>query len=144
MHLMNRLARKRDSGQNLVEFALVAVLLLALVLGIVEFGRVWMTFQVVTNAAREGARLAALPTGFTNAGAVTAKVNDYLTSAGLDTGVAGVTAAGVDGATGTNATVTVTYNVEMLFLGPIVGLLDSSSSIPGSFTLTGTSTMRNE
>ena len=52
---------KRKPGQNLVEFALVAVLLLALVLGIVEFGRVWMTFQVVTNAAREGARLAALP-----------------------------------------------------------------------------------
>jgi len=135
---------KRKPGQNLVEFALVAVLLLALVLGIVEFGRVWMTFQVVTNAAREGARLAALPTGFTNLGAVTAKVNDYLNAAGLDSGAAGVSVTGVDDVTGTNATVTVSYSVEMLFLGPIVGLLDSGSSIPGSFTLTGTSTMRNE
>ena len=141
---MIRRALQRNAGQNLVEFAIVAVLLLALVLGIVEFGRVWMTFQVVTNAAREGARLAALPTGFTNAGAVTAKVNAYLGSAGLDAGLASISVNGVDGATGTNATVAVSYNVELLFLGPIVGLLDSGPSLPGSFTLTGTSTMRNE
>ncbi len=131
-------------GQNLVEFALVAVLLLALVLGIVEFGRIWMTFQVITNASREGARVAALPTGFSDDAAVLGKVNEYLDSANLDASDATVTVANVDGATGTNATVTVVYTFDMLFLGPIVGLLDSGSSMPGTFTLTNTATMRNE
>lgn len=135
--------KKRD-GQNLVEFAIVVVLLLALLLGIVEFGRVWMTFQVVTNASREGARVAALPTGFSTTADVSTKVTDYMNSANLDPARANVTIANVDGATGTDAVVTVQYTADLMFLGPVVRLLDSSSSLPGTVTLTGTATMRNE
>lgn len=135
--------KKRD-GQNLVEFAIVVVLLLALVLGIVEFGRVWMTFQVVTNASREGARVAALPTGFSTTADVSTKVTDYMNSANLDPALANITITNVDGATGTDAVVTVRYTADLMFLGPIVRLLDSSSSLPGTVTLTGTATMRNE
>lgn len=135
--------RKRD-GQNLVEFAIVVVLLLALVLGIVEFGRVWMTFQVVTNASREGARVAALPTGFSTTADVSARVTDYMNSANLDPSLASITIANVDGATGTDAVVTVQYTADLMFLGPVVKLLDSTSSLPGTVTLTGTATMRNE
>ena len=143
--LTRRASSKKSAGQNLVEFAIVSVLLLALLLGIFEFGRLWMTFQVVTNAAREGARLAALPTGFSDDAAVTTRVNNYLTSANLDPGVASVTLTGVSGATGTDAVVTVSYSVDLLFLGPIATLLDSSSpALPGTFVLTGTATMRNE
>ena len=131
-------------AQNLVEFAIIVVLLLALALGIVEFGRMWMTFQVVTNASREGARVAALPTGFSSTSDVTTKVNDYLDSANLDPGKASVTLTNVDGATGTDAVVSVQYPADLLFLGPIVGLLDSSSRLPGTVMLTGTATMRNE
>ena len=133
-----------EKGQNLVEFAIVVVLLLSLVLGICEFGRIWMTYQVVTNAAREGARLAALPVGFTNAAAVTAKVNAYLASANLNAGAATVTAANVDGTTGTDAVVSVQYSLSLLFLGPVVKLMDPGSALPGTITLTGTATMRNE
>jgi len=134
----------KDDGQNLVEFAIVVVLLLALVLGICEFGRVWMTFQVVTNASREGARVAALPTGFSTASDVSTRVNNYLTSADLDPSVATVTAANVDGATGTDAVVTVQYSVNLMFLGPVAKLMDPGSALPGTVTLTGTATMRNE
>ncbi|HKY32827.1 MAG TPA: TadE/TadG family type IV pilus assembly protein [Candidatus Polarisedimenticolia bacterium] len=136
--------RRAGSGQNLVEFALVAVMLLAVLLGIVEFGRAWMTFQVITNASREGARVAALPTGFSDSGDVTTRVNDYLASANLDMARASVSVANVDGATGTDAVVTVTYAADLLFVGPIVGLLPGGSTIPGTVTLTGTATMRNE
>ena len=135
--------KKRD-GQNLVEFAIVVVLLLALLLGIVEFGRVWMTFQVVTNASREGARVAALPTGFSTTADVSTKVTDYMNSANLDPTLANITITNVDGATGTDAVVTVQYTADLMFLGPVVRLLDSSSSLPGTVTLTGTATMRNE
>ncbi len=134
----------RRSGQNLVEFAMVTVLLLAIVLGIVEFGRVWMTFQVVTNASREGARLGSLPAGFTTTGDVTSRVNNYLTSANLDTGRATVNVTGVNGSTGTDVVVTVGYAVDLMFLGPVLTLIDSSSTMPGSIQLQARATMRNE
>lgn len=136
--------RRGQSGQNLVEFAIIVVLLLSLVLGILEFGRAWMTFQVITNASREGARLAALPTGFSNVSGVTDKVNTYLTSANLSPARASVSVTNVDGPTGTDAVVTVQYQADLLLLGPIVRLMDNSSTLPGTLQLTGRATMRNE
>src|SRR6185503_3702024 len=70
--------RREGSGQSLVEFALVVVMFLLLVVGIVEFGRAWNLYQILANASREGARLAALPNGFTTASAVTTTVRNYL------------------------------------------------------------------
>ena len=49
----------QQAAQGLVEFALVLPILLLLVLGIIEFGRVLFTFGIVTAASREGARYAA-------------------------------------------------------------------------------------
>ena len=46
---------KRPSGQALIEFALVLPLLLVLIIGAIEIGRLFFTKIVVTNAAREGA-----------------------------------------------------------------------------------------
>jgi Flp pilus assembly protein TadG len=43
-------------GQNLVELALVLPVCLWILLGIVDFGRVYYTYVAATNAAREGAR----------------------------------------------------------------------------------------
>ena len=56
--------RRRQRGRPgaaAVEFALVAPLLVMLVLGMIEFGRMMMVEQILTNAAREGARKAVLP-----------------------------------------------------------------------------------
>jgi Flp pilus assembly protein TadG len=47
-------------GAAAVEFALVAALLLTLVFGIFEFGRIYSELEVLTSAAREGARVAAV------------------------------------------------------------------------------------
>jgi len=52
----SRLGRKRRRGATLVEFALVAPLLFLIILGMLEFGRMVMVEQFLTNAAREGAR----------------------------------------------------------------------------------------
>ncbi len=78
----HRLAERK--GQSLVEFALVLPILLLIVVGILEFGLAFRTFQVVTNAAREGARTAVLRT--TDA-EVQAVVNRYLESGGLSAAV---------------------------------------------------------
>jgi Flp pilus assembly protein TadG len=54
-----------DAGAGLVEFAFVAVLLLTLVFGIIQFGLILNFKQDMTRAAAEGARAGAvaLPTG---------------------------------------------------------------------------------
>ena len=46
------------SGQSLVEFALVLPLFLVLVMGVCDLGLAVFSYNAVTNAAREGARLA--------------------------------------------------------------------------------------
>ena len=55
------------AGQALVEFALVAPILLLLLLGIVDFARAWNVYEVLTDAAREGAREAVVDNGRTEA-----------------------------------------------------------------------------
>lgn len=49
-----------EKAQALVEMALVLPILIMLVFGIVEFGRIYSTQIIVANSAREGARHAAL------------------------------------------------------------------------------------
>ncbi len=56
----HRGARRASIGQSAVEFALVAPLLFLLLFGIVDFGRAMFYQNEVTNAAREGARIAIL------------------------------------------------------------------------------------
>ncbi len=56
------MSRKRERGANLVEFALVAPLLIALVFGIVDFAWILSQQQDVRHGAREAARLAAVNT----------------------------------------------------------------------------------
>jgi len=51
--------RKRERGQSLTEFALIAPLLFALVLGVFDVGRGMSADVTVTNSAREGARFLA-------------------------------------------------------------------------------------
>ena len=52
--------RRESSGAAMVEFAIVAPLLFALIFGIIDFGRVFFLYNNLTNAAREGARLGAV------------------------------------------------------------------------------------
>ncbi|MFL5733931.1 MAG: TadE/TadG family type IV pilus assembly protein [Chloroflexia bacterium] len=46
--------RNGRSGQSLVEFALVGVILFSFLLGIIDAGRLLFTYSVVSNAAQEG------------------------------------------------------------------------------------------
>lgn len=56
-----------QSGQTMVEFALIVALLLAILFGIMEFGRAWFYSNHLTNSVRAAARYAAvLPVGSEN------------------------------------------------------------------------------
>jgi Flp pilus assembly protein TadG len=68
-------------GAAVVEFAVVAPLLLLLVLGTIEYGRFVMVQQILTNAVREGARQASLDSA-TQAEVIQVVAN-YCTDAGI-------------------------------------------------------------
>ncbi|MBE0476580.1 MAG: pilus assembly protein [Coriobacteriia bacterium] len=53
-------AVRREAGAAAVEFAIVCILLLMIVVGMVELGRLYAAQLSITHAAREGARLAAV------------------------------------------------------------------------------------
>ena len=55
-------AARQRRGASLVEFAALAPVLFFFVFGIIEFGRLVMVQQAMTNAAREGSREASLIT----------------------------------------------------------------------------------
>ena len=59
--MMRTGGRPDDSGVGVVEFALVLPLLMMLVFGTVQFGLLYNRQQALHAAAREGARLAAIP-----------------------------------------------------------------------------------
>lgn len=52
--------RRRQSGQTLVEFALVAPLILMVIFGTIEFCFLYQSVNTVSFAAREGARVGAV------------------------------------------------------------------------------------
>jgi Flp pilus assembly protein TadG len=68
-------------GAAVVEFALIAPVFLALIFGIIEFGRMLMVEQILVNAAREGARAATI-SGETDA-QVTSVVSTYMANSNI-------------------------------------------------------------
>ena len=135
---------KCQKGAELIEFALVFPLLLLVVFGIMDFGMLFQQYEVLTNAAREGARIAVLP-GYAQAD-VTARVTQYLTASKM-TGTPTLTfaapqAVNVGGACMTLTGITVAYPYQYLFIGKIIGLFGGSGFT--TKTLTATARMRSE
>ncbi len=149
---------RKQRGATIVEAAFVIPILFMFLLGILEFGRAYNEYQVLTNAAREAARFAVAPTpgsggqlpcnGASNCAAVQQVAIDWLNSAGI-----------TPSAPPTNTTVTcssftnpftgntvnesctsVTVTAPFSFLAP--GLLFGNSG--PSVNMSSTATMRQE
>jgi len=134
-------AKSSRSGQALVEFALVVPLLLVLVLGVVEFGRAWNAYQVITDAAREATRTAVVDNKVTE-DSVKAVVKQALARAAMDPTSASTTIdlTGFGGPRGDPTTVHVSYLYEFTFLRPLIGWTGAQARV----TLKTAFTMRNE
>jgi Flp pilus assembly protein TadG len=146
--VVRRGARIRsEAGAELVEFALVLPLLLAVFGGIVDFGLLLQRQQVVTNAAREGARLAIV--GYPEA-AVRARVAQFVQEglnnpgAAPSTTLSTVTLTPGSGPAFQAARVQVQYNDRFLILGPMMSLAGGSGGSFGTITLSANTTMRIE
>jgi Flp pilus assembly protein TadG len=111
-------SRANDRGAAAVEFALVLPLLLILIFGIIDFGRLLNAKITLTEAAREGARATALLGGDAGSERARAAADGYAIE---DPAVAPCPSSpGPDD----DATVTVTY--EFQFITPISLLLGGS------------------
>ena len=128
--------RKKRRGAAAVEFAVVAPVFLLLVFGMIEYGRMVMVQQVITNASREGARAGVLD-GSSNAD-VLSVVDQYLSSGSI---------------TGATITVTPTNPEDAEFGDPVTVTVDIPFSqvswLPspmylGGKTLSATTVMRRE
>lgn len=73
--------RTTRRGAAVVEMAVVSPLLLMMMLGMIEFGYVFMVQQIVTNGVRDACRLATLP-GVTNADVKT-RFDEAISATGL-------------------------------------------------------------
>lgn len=68
--------RKKQKGQSLVEFALILPILLLVILGTMEFGRIFLLYATVSNGAREGSRYGMVNP--TDTDGIIARVNDRM------------------------------------------------------------------
>lgn len=131
MGIMRRYLNNRR-GQSIVEFALVLPVLILILCGIMEFGRVFNESLVVTAAAREGARVAAVGA---NDSTVIATVRSFVAPSSDKVPVVIITRQNAAG--GTRITVQVTNQVEILT--PLI-----SSLLSGSFPVQGSAVMVQE
>jgi Flp pilus assembly protein TadG len=129
---------RSQRGQGLVELGIVILVFAFLVMGILEFGRAWMLANMITHAARDGARAAAvLPPSNRDANGiitdsspiqarVTSQIQNVMNPAGLTVVVDQPTAAGIP-----LVRVAVNGSVPYLFDMPGVG---SSFAVARSVT----------
>lgn len=141
---LSRLRRKE--GAQLVEFALVAPLLLVLAFGIIEFGVILYDQAVITNASREGARyLSKYPaTGIAPTQSdvstyvqtyVANRIIDFTSSAPSPAVSFPAETAGYDG-------VQVSYSYRFLVFGSLIQLI--GGSISPTLNLSSTTVMQIE
>lgn len=114
---MKTLMRRFDErGVAAAEFALLLPALLLILLGIIEFGMIMYGREVVTNAAREGARAGIVqgPPKRTEGEIVTIAEN-YLANTGINSSNVNFTVTGEGSVSPNNLTVQATYQYNFLF-----------------------------
>ncbi|MBK6561157.1 TadE/TadG family type IV pilus assembly protein [Candidatus Amarobacter glycogenicus] len=139
-----RKLRRTEAGQALVEFTMILPIFLMLLFGLVDFGRGFYTWLLITNAAREGARVAAVQG---DSSAINTRIYDsfcdnYPSSCGLDPAKLTINKTNVQGARGSAVEIDLSYNFDYATpLGNIVAMLGGSLSEP---TITAHTSMRLE
>jgi Flp pilus assembly protein TadG len=140
--MQKRLRNQR--GAALIETAIIIPLVLLVSVAIFEFGRAYQTWQVLTNAAREGARVAVLE-GYTD-DQVTTIVRDYMTGGRLTnaSGASITIVRNVPFMSSTASRVTVDYPFQFMVLNPVARMVQGNSSLGTPLTMQSSALMRNE
>ena len=139
---------RSEKGAALLEAAMTIPLLLLVAIGTLEFGRAYQTWQVLTNAAREGARIAVLPNQTSSV--VVQRVRDYMQNGQLPryaTASVSVNSSAtitVNGVAESASQVTVDYPFNFIVLQPVARLVTPSTSLGSAITMRAEAVMRNE
>jgi Flp pilus assembly protein TadG len=141
---MRKRLLKNERGAALLEAAVTIPLILLISVAIFEFGRAYQTWQVLTNAAREGARVAVI-NGTTDT-QVTDAVRNYMTIGRLDKAASAPIDINRSAPLGdtTASQITISYPFDFLVLGPVARLVVPTSSAGDSLTMSAVAIMRNE
>ncbi len=139
--LLLKLRRGRD-GQALVEFALMAPLALVLIMAVWEFGRGWNAYQVLTDAAREGARVSAVANTdpSISVDSVYATVNVRLFRAALDSTFESTAVTNFQSGIGQPTTVSISYPYRFSYVGALLQWTTGEKTV----VLRTSFSMRNE
>jgi Flp pilus assembly protein TadG len=132
--------RRNESGQALVEFALVVPIFLLLLLGVVEFARAWNLYEVLTDAGREGARRAVVDNPATTEADIVAAIQAAGSRAGVSIPSAGIQITGFHSGRGNEARVRIEYDHELKWVGALMGLVTGERTL----TMVSEFAMRNE
>lgn len=148
MAVMRTRIVREERGTALVEAAIIVPVVLLIMVGIFEVGRAYQTFQVLTNAAREGARASVIPSGsVANAQAVVTQYMKDGQLAGANNATIAVDRAAtmmVNGNAVGASQVTVDYPFNFIVLNPIAKLVVKNSKVGQAITIRTTALMRNE
>ena len=143
--MRTRLTRN-ERGAALLETAVTIPLILLISVGIFEFGRAYQTWQVLTNAAREGARVAVI--NGTTDDDVRAAVRTYMTAGRLLNAGTAPIALDRNAPLGdrSGSSVTISYPFNFIVLNPIVRMVvrDSTARLGAPITMSAFAIMRNE
>lgn len=132
-----------------MEFALVLPILAVLLFAIIEFARAWNAKQLLTDAAREGARRAVVgDPAITDTSQINPHVRAIIARGGFDTSPTALAIAYPDGfktGSGNITSVQVTFPFRWKVLPGLVRLMTFGAvGLPPELSLQSTARMRNE
>jgi Flp pilus assembly protein TadG len=139
VHLKRQVGRNRERGQSLVEFAISLVILLVMLAGAVDAGRVLYTYLSMRDAAQEGALYASMDPKNTSAIVTRARESSTLMrslgnsiTVTVNPTVVGALCAGQNSGVDNGITVIISYPrfpLTMPFIGQLVGSGDQTIPI---------------
>ena len=137
---------RNQRGAALLETAITLPIILLISIGIFEFGRAYQTWQVLTNAAREGARVAIISGN--NEEHVRTVVRRYMSDGrltGVDTAMIAINRnVEVAGWASGGSQVTINYPFQFIVLNGVARLVQRNSTAGQSLTMQSVALMRNE
>ena len=135
---------QNERGAAFLETAVTLPIVLMICVGVFEFGRAYQTWQLLTNAARQGARVAVV--GGTTDFDIETAVRTYMAAERLGNAGTAPIAVNRKVALGSKSgtEVTIQYPFSFILLDPAVRFVRPASTTGAPLTISAVAIMRNE
>lgn len=142
--IQNRSISGQGGTRAALEIAITVPLILMILVGVLEFGRAYQTWQVLTQAARAGVKVAAVEGSSDEQ--VEIAVRTELAAGELPNAatVPVMLNRRVPSGNATSSQITIDYPFDFVVLNPAAHLVRPASTTGASLTMSAVATMRNE